>query len=171
MPDTSSSQPQLPSVRHASPATSKFARRHSSRERICLYRWVRCLQKKTDNSPASGLLVQRCATMIAATHIDQTLQITIQAHFWAGTAISGRNKHFATNVATKAHNPTESAESGMERSPVWDGSKASMSGNGAHQLRPASRSSSGGNGLPEIYFPTGMEAAASEARSLCQWRL
>ncbi|THX82819.1 Di-copper centre-containing protein [Aureobasidium pullulans] len=48
-----------------------------------------------------------------------------------------------------------SAASGMEKSPVWDGSKTSMSGNGAHIDQTNLSVVLGGNGLPEIYLPVG----------------
>ncbi|TIA61904.1 Di-copper centre-containing protein [Aureobasidium pullulans] len=134
----------------------------SPRERITYTDAVLCLQNKAAKSPASWApgAKSRYDDWVA-THIDQTLRIHYTGNFlgWHRYFLWEYEQALRNECGYQGTQPYWnwglSAASGMEKSPVWDGSKTSMSGNGAHIDQTNLSVVLGGNGLPEIYLPVG----------------
>jgi tyrosinase len=134
----------------------------SPRERIAYTDAVRCLQNKPAKSPASWASGAKTRyDDWVATHIDQTPRI-----HYTGTFL-GWHRYFLWEYEQALRNECGyqgtqpywnwglSAKTGMEKSPVWDGSKTSISGNGAYINQTGLDVVLGGNGLPEIFLPVG----------------
>lgn len=94
------------------------------------------------------------------THIQQTLTIHYTGTFlaWHRWFLYQHEQALRNECGYTGYQPywdwSKSAASGMENSPVWDGSDTSMSGDGAHVANEG-QVVLAGNGLPNVYLPHG----------------
>lgn len=122
---------------------------------------VLCLQAKQAKTPNS--LVAGAKSRFddwVATHINQTMTIHYTGTFlaWHRYFTWQYEQALRNECGYKGYQPywdwAKTAQSGLEKSPIFDGSDSSMSGNG---LPVANQGDIilGGNGLPEIPIPAG----------------
>jgi tyrosinase len=133
----------------------------SNKERKAYTDAVLCLQSKTAKTPSS--LIPGAKTRFddwVGTHINQTLTIHYTGTFlaWHRYFTWEYEQALRNECGYDGYQPywdwAKTAESGMEKSPILDGSAHSMSGNGK---RVANQGDVvlGGNGLPDLYLPSG----------------
>lgn len=130
----------------------------------CVDWFVRCLQEKPANTPAT--VTSGAKTRFddfVATHINQTTTIHLTANFlsWHRYYTWLYEEALRKECGFKGDQPywdwAKTAHSGLLSSPVFDGSDASMSGNGAH-VYGANETQivlGAAQGLPPVYIPTG----------------
>lgn len=134
----------------------------SAEERITYTNAVQCLQTKSAISPKSWAPgVRTRFDDWVATHIDQTLRI-----HYTGTFL-GWHRYFLWEYEQALRNECGyrgtqpywnwgiTAVTGLELSPVWDGSATSMSGNGVKINQTGLDLVLGGEGRSEIILPVG----------------
>lgn len=110
----------------------------SAKERIAYTDAVRCLQKKGAKSPASWAPGAKTRyDDWVATHVDQSLVIHYTGNFlaWHRYFLWEYEQALRNECGYSGTQPYWNwgitAETGLEASPIWDGSATSMSGNGA----------------------------------------
>jgi len=122
---------------------------------------VKCLQKKQAKTPAS--LVPGAKSRFddwVATHINQTLTIHYTGTFlaWHRYFTWQYEQALRNECGYQGYQPywdwTKTASTGLEKSPMLDGSDSSMSGNGEF-IPGRGNVVIGGNGLPDILVPPG----------------
>ncbi|KAF3054156.1 hypothetical protein E8E11_011943 [Didymella keratinophila] len=133
----------------------------SKTERKAYISAVQCLQKKQTKTPAS--LIPGARSRFddwVGTHINQTMTIHYTGTFlgWHRYFIWQYEQALRNECGYKGYQPywnwAKTANSGLENSPMFDGSDTSMSGNG--EFIPGRGSVNlGGNGLPDILIPAG----------------
>lgn len=122
---------------------------------------VLCLQSKKANTPASILpgAKSRFDDWVG-THINQTMTIHYTGNFlaWHRYFTWQYEQALRNECGYKGYQPywdwAKTAASGLEKSPLLDGSEYSMSGNGEF-ISGRGDIVLGGNGLPEIPIPAG----------------
>lgn len=122
---------------------------------------VLCLQSRKNKTPAS--LIPGARSRFddwVGTHINQTNTIHYTGTFlaWHRYFTWQYEQALRNECGYKGYQPywnwAKTAASGLEKSPVFDGSDASMSGNGEF-IPGRGNVVIGGNGLPEILVPAG----------------
>jgi tyrosinase len=122
---------------------------------------VLCFQKKQAKTPAS--LVPGAKSRFddwVATHINQTTTIHYTGTFlgWHRYFTWHYEQALRNECGYKGYQPywnwAKTAESGLEKSPILDGSDTSMSGNGEF-IPGGGEVNLGGNGLPDFFLPAG----------------
>jgi tyrosinase len=133
----------------------------SAKERIAYTDAVLCVQKKKARSPASWApgAKTRFDDYVAA-HVDLTMEI-----HYSGTFL-GWHRYFVSEYEHGLRNECNytgtqpywnwglSAETGLENSPLWDGSSTSLGGNGQHVEQP-DQIYIGGKDTPGFVVSTG----------------
>ncbi|KAF2831139.1 Di-copper centre-containing protein [Ophiobolus disseminans] len=122
---------------------------------------VLCLQAKKANTPASSMpgAKSRFDDWVG-THINQTLTIHYTGTFlaWHRYFTWQYEQALRNECGYKGYQPywnwAKTAATGLEKSPILDGSDYSMSGNGEF-IPGRGNVVLGGNGLPEIQIPAG----------------
>lgn len=122
---------------------------------------VLCLQKKQTKTPASVLPGARSRfDDWVGTHINQTGTIHYTGTFlgWHRYFTWQYEQALRNECGYKGYQPywnwAKTAESGLENSPLLDGSDTSMSGNGVF-IPGGGEVNLGGNGLPDLFLPAG----------------
>jgi tyrosinase len=122
---------------------------------------VLCLQKKTAKTPAS--LIPGAKSRFddwVGTHINQTMTIHYTGTFlgWHRYFTWQYEQALRNECGYKGYQPywdwSKTATSGLAKSPIFDGSETSMSGDGEY-IPGRGNVVIGGNGLPEILVPAG----------------
>jgi tyrosinase len=122
---------------------------------------VLCFQKKQAKTPTS--LVPGAKSRFddwVATHINQTTTIHYSGTFlgWHRYFTWQYEQSLRNECGYKGYQPywnwAKTAESGLEKSPIFDGSDTSMSGNGEF-IPGGGEVNLGGNGLPDFFLPAG----------------
>jgi tyrosinase len=122
---------------------------------------VLCLQKKTAKTPAS--LIPGAKSRFddwVGTHINQTMTIHYTGTFlgWHRYFTWQYEQALRNECGYKGYQPywdwSKTATSGLAKSPIFDGSDSSMSGDGEY-IPGRGNVVIGGNGLPEILVPAG----------------
>lgn len=122
---------------------------------------VLCLQAKQAKTPSS--LVPGAKSRFddwVSTHINQTMTIHYTGTFlsWHRYFTWQYEQALRNECGYKGYQPywnwAKTAQSGLEKSPIFDGSDSSMSGNGEF-IPNQGNVILGGNGLPEIPIPAG----------------
>jgi tyrosinase len=122
---------------------------------------VLCFQKKQAKTPAS--LVPGAKSRFddwVSTHINQTTTIHYTGTFlgWHRYFTWQYEQSLRKECGYKGYQPywnwAKTAESGLENSPILDGSDTSMSGNGEF-IPGGGEVNLGGNGLPDFFLPAG----------------
>ncbi|KAH6638846.1 hypothetical protein C7974DRAFT_122363 [Boeremia exigua] len=133
----------------------------SKKERKSYTDAVLCLQKKQTNTPASVLPGARSRyDDWVGTHINQTLTIHYTGTFlaWHRYFTWQYEQALRNECGYKGYQPywnwALTAKTGLEKSPIFDGSDSSMSGNGEF-IPGRGNVILGGDGLPEIPVPAG----------------
>ncbi|OCK72918.1 Di-copper centre-containing protein [Lepidopterella palustris CBS 459.81] len=134
----------------------------SSAEREAYTSAVNCLLAKNANTPSS--LIPGAKSRFddfVGTHINQTMTI-----HYTGTFLAW-HRYFTWSYEQALRNEcgytgtqpywnwAQTAQTGLETSPIFDGSATSMSGNGAQVSGEGDVVLGGGGGLPEIDLPPG----------------
>jgi tyrosinase len=123
---------------------------------------VKCLQSKPAKTPAQ--VAPGAKTRFddfVATHINQTTTIHYTANFlsWHRYFAFLYEEALRTECGYKGTQPywnwARTAITGMEKSPIFDGSATSMSGNGEFVKTEGDIILGASMGLPPIYLPTG----------------
>lgn len=142
----------------------------SVKERIAYMNAIRCLQTKSAKSPPSW--APGAKTRFddwVATHIDQTLTTHYTGIFlaWHRYFLWEYEQALRNECGYQGTQPYWNwgitAKTGLESSPVWDGSATSMSGNDAQINQTRFDVVLGGNGLPEIILPAGSGGGCVES--------
>lgn len=122
---------------------------------------VVCLQSKTAKTPSS--IIPGAKSRFddwVGTHINQTMTIHYTGTFlgWHRYFVWQYEQALRNECGYKGYQPywdwAKTASSGLEKSPIFDGSDSSMSGNG-EAIPNQGNIILGGNGLPEIPIPAG----------------
>jgi tyrosinase len=122
---------------------------------------VLCLQKKQSKTPAS--LIPGAKSRFddwVGTHINQTTTIHYTGTFlgWHRYFTWHYEQALRNECGYKGYQPywnwAKTAASGLEKSPILDGSPFSMSGNGEF-IPGGGQVNLGGNGLPDLFLPAG----------------
>ncbi|OLN85068.1 Grixazone synthase 4 [Colletotrichum chlorophyti] len=123
---------------------------------------VKCLQAKPSRTPASEAPGAKTRfDDFVATHINQTLTIHYTANFlsWHRYFVWLYEEALQNECGYKGTQPywdwSKTAATGMETSPIFDGSDTSMSGNGKFISNQSALILGGQNGLPLIELPAG----------------
>ncbi|KAH9871792.1 hypothetical protein J1614_006049 [Plenodomus biglobosus] len=133
----------------------------SKRERKAYIDAVLCLQSKPTKTPPS--LIPGARSRFddwVGTHVNQTMTIHYTGTFlaWHRYFVWQYEQALRNECGYKGYQPywnwAKTAESGLEKSPILDGSATSMSGNGEF-IPGGGNVILGGNGLPEILIPAG----------------
>jgi tyrosinase len=122
---------------------------------------VLCLQKKQTKTPAS--LIPGARSRFddwVGTHVNQTTTIHYTGTFlgWHRYFTWQYEQALRNECGYKGYQPywnwAKTAASGLEKSPMLDGSEFSMSGNGEF-IPGGGEVNLGGNGLPDFFLPAG----------------
>ncbi|KAJ8105574.1 hypothetical protein OPT61_g10091 [Boeremia exigua] len=146
----------------------------SKKERKAYISAVKCLQKKKAAKPSALIpgAISRFDDWVG-THINQTM-----AQYYSGTFLAWHRyftwayeQSLRTECGYTGTQPywdwAKTAVTGLEKSPVFDGSDTSMSGNGAYipgnELGQITLAASPGTGLPDNYLPAGYGGGCVES--------
>ncbi|TEA18662.1 Tyrosinase-like protein orsC [Colletotrichum sidae] len=134
----------------------------SREDRLEYIKAVQCLQSKPARTPGSEAPGARTRfDDFVATHINQTLVIHYTGNFlsWHRYFTWLYEEALRTECGFKGTQPywdwTKTAATGMESSPIFDGSDTSMSGNGLFVPNRSDIVLGGQNGLPPVVLPAG----------------
>ncbi|KAK0733780.1 hypothetical protein B0T26DRAFT_631881 [Lasiosphaeria miniovina] len=134
----------------------------SKAERTSYINAVKCLQSKPAKTPAQ--LAPGAKTRFddfVATHINQTLEIHYTGNFlsWHRYYVWIYEQALQQECGYKGTQPywdwAKTAVTGLESSPIFDGSATSMSGNGAKIDNQPDIVLGASTGLPPVYLPAG----------------
>ncbi|WYZ39601.1 hypothetical protein EsH8_III_001515 [Colletotrichum jinshuiense] len=134
----------------------------STNEKLDYIKAVKCLQSKPPRTPASEAPGAKTRfDDFVATHINQTLTIHYTANFlsWHRYFVWQYEEALRNECGFKGTQPywdwPTTAITGMEKSPIFDGSETSMSGNGEFIPDREPIRLTGQNDLPPIELPIG----------------
>ncbi|KAI9163137.1 Tyrosinase-like protein orsC [Paramyrothecium foliicola] len=123
---------------------------------------VQCLQSKPARTPSEAAPGAKTRfDDFVATHINQTMTIHYTANFlpWHRYFTWLYEEALREECGYKGTQPywnwARTAQTGLEKSPIFDGSETSMSGNGEFVQSEGDIILGASSGLPPIYLPTG----------------